>query len=578
MSGCTMLTKMRRFILFTLTIVLLVVSTSAFSQSASGVSPEVAERIAALRLRMDHMRAVAERLQPIRNHLSAGALNLLSLAERWPALEPRLPQMLSSMPGGFAPVQVSTPGTDATITRFGGQTQSESSVAWAGSQVLVGFNDSGTLAATMLCVPPHCPSPSGSWSIDGFSRSGDKGASFKEQRYFLPDPIPAGSRSYNLDGDPVIVARNANIFYYVSLATDIPKISCAGGSGSCSDVAIARTTDGGQTWGGASPVASKDGSIHFLDKPWVAIDRSNPATMYATYTDFDNSGLGCGGLPRSAIELMRSGNGGATWSGPTVVAEYCDQEFPQGSQVAVGPGGVVYVAYEHFDADFCTRDMRIHKSVNGGVSFGNAVIVDNIIPAGDGFKLQGDIRTGFDFPSLAVDRSGGPDNGNVYLVWHDGRRVQASDPLAACGTYNYADVFFSRSTNSGASWSTPQRINTGAEPKPNGLGVDQFQPCIGVDAKGKIAVTWYDRGKSDGNWLIQRMASVSTDGGSDWSSPVAIGTGSWTSVVAQDFFVAPDYAGDYDTTTSDITGANTGFINSFSTNKSGSPDIQASKF
>lgn len=557
------------------TVLCFFVSTNVFSQTS--VSPAVAERIAGLKVRMDHYRSVAERLQPIEDRLSAGARSMLSLAKKWPSLEPRLPQILSAAGSGLAPVDVTNRGSDARITRFGGQTQSETSVAWAGSRVVIGFNDSGSLAATSLCSPGHCPSPSDSLTIDGIARSEDKGATYKDQRIFVPDPVPAGSRFYDLSGDPVVVARNINIFYFVSLATNTPKVSCAGGAGSCSDISIQRSTDGGATWGGAIPAASKDGSTHFLDKPWATLDRSNPATMYITYTDFDGSGVGCGGFPRAAIELVRSDNGGATWGNPTVVAEYCDAEFAQGSQVVVGPGGVVYVAYEHFNADFCTRDLRIHRS-NNGFSFNSGVIVSNITAVGDGLRMQGDFRPGFEFPTLAVDRSGGSANGNVYLAWHDGRRVQVDDPLGLCGFYNYADVYFSRSTNGGSSWTSPQRVNPGSEPLSSGLGTDQYQPAMAVDVNGKIAVTWYDRAKSRENWLILRTAAVSTNAGTNWTILGPISSGSWPSLVGQDFFVGVDYHGDYDTTTVDTTGANSGFINSFSTGKSGSQDVQASKF
>lgn len=59
-------------------------------------------------------------------------------------------------------------------------------------------------------------------------------------------------------------------------------------------------------------VASKDATTHFLEKPWIAIDPTDPDRLYVTYTDFDTSGtsVACPGESRTAIELVRSTDGG----------------------------------------------------------------------------------------------------------------------------------------------------------------------------------------------------------------------------------------------------------------------------
>src|SRR5260370_22823276 len=54
------------------------------------------------------------------------------------------------------------------ISRLAGSTQSEESVAWCGSNAIVGFNDSGSFVRTMF--PPN-PSPSGRMSFSGWSAS-----------------------------------------------------------------------------------------------------------------------------------------------------------------------------------------------------------------------------------------------------------------------------------------------------------------------------------------------------------------------------------------------------------------------
>ena len=64
--------------------------------------------------------------------------------------------------------------------------------------------------------------------------------------------------------------------------------------------------------------------------------------------------------------------------------------FDQGSQVAVGPGSDVYVAWEFFQADFFTREIRIRKSTDHGMSFAAALVkASDVTPVGDGSLLQG---------------------------------------------------------------------------------------------------------------------------------------------------------------------------------------------
>src|SRR5437899_1561099 len=120
----------------------------------------------------------------------------------------------------------------------------------------------------------------------------------------------------------------------------------------------------------------------------VAPPFTNPNRLFVTYTDFDSSGTVCGffgGRPidRTGIELVRSINGGATWSAPLVIDQTCGAPFVQGSQMVVGPGGEVYVAWEFFAADFVTRSLRIRRSTNNGVTFGPTAKVDDVTCVGD---------------------------------------------------------------------------------------------------------------------------------------------------------------------------------------------------
>lgn len=521
---------------------------------------------------MTYYNSVAKRIP--RERLSAGAQSIYVLSDFWNRYKTRVQDYLIQREKAGLRTPVTDPTPDTSISRFAGQTQNETSIAWGGANIVVAFNDTGTLAATTFCS--SCPSPSGSLSGNGYARSTNTGTSFVDKGMVLPDPIPAGSTFYDLEGDPVVVTADGTNFFYTTIATNTPTTTCAGGASSCSDIGFLRSTNGGSTWLGATSAASKDGSVHFLDKPWLAIDPANPANLYVTYTDFDGSGSGsCGALSRTAIELVRSTNGGANWSSPITIDEVCDQPFVQGSQVIAGPGNQVYVAYELIGADFCTREMRAAASSDNGQTFGTPVKIDDIVAAGDGLLLQGGFRPGFEFPTIAVDRTAGPNAGTVYVAWHDGRRVQVSDPLGVCGTYNYTDIFVSKSTDQGASWSSPVLVNNTVEPLPSGLGMDQYQPGLSVNKNGLVGITYYSRSKP--NWLIKRQYSTSTNGVS-WSTPGQMDSTSWPALKGQDSLASTDYMGDYDTTTIDATGTSASFFGSFSDNSAGSPDVKAKKF
>jgi len=69
-------------------------------------------------------------------------------------------------------------------------------------------------------------------------------------------------------------------------------------------------------------------------------------------------------------------------------------------------------------------------------------------------------------------------------------------------------IFFSRSTDSGAHWSTRVRLDVG---NPN----DAWEPTLSVDqSNGRVAVAWYDRRDDPGNGLYRVYYSQSADGGS----------------------------------------------------------------
>jgi hypothetical protein len=121
----------------------------------------------------------------------------------------------------------------------------------------------------------------------------------------------------------VVAWARPSTFYYSALAIDTTT------SGQLlSGISVSQSTTGGRSFGPAVQAVTKSTPAHFLDKEWMAVDPGPGATndiIHVTYTDEDSSrsSPACGNAPRTAIEYVRSTDGGRTWSAPLVIDEAC---------------------------------------------------------------------------------------------------------------------------------------------------------------------------------------------------------------------------------------------------------------
>src|SRR5438309_8152936 len=116
------------------------------------------DRLKAIGENMKQLKAVGQQLpETYRKALSGGAQNAFHLADVWDQVGPRLGRAHSQGGGARRPlsnsanprgsttsVEVSDPSNDFAFSVQTGFTQSETSTAWCGSNVAVGFNDSGS--------------------------------------------------------------------------------------------------------------------------------------------------------------------------------------------------------------------------------------------------------------------------------------------------------------------------------------------------------------------------------------------------------------------------------------------------
>lgn len=553
----------------------------------SDVAAELsAEQMAKVDKKMEILTSVYHNMpDAVKQKLSGSARNFFEIPASWPEIKNSLAQPQGDQHGLVQDKKkipfdrVSDPNaSEDGLSQFSGFTQSETDSAWCRRNIAVGFNDTGSLVDTML----NGISPSLSFSIVGWAQSSDRGESFEDRGALLPDPLPSGVIFRDLGGDPVIECADDKTFYFGSLASDVLEDERV-----LSGISVSRSTDGGLSWGSAIVAARKDANDHFLDKPWMAVDPADPNRIYVTYTDFEfsESSQVCPGEERTAIEIVTSADGGETWTEPQVISEVCGQDFVQGSQVIVGPGGEVYVAWEAFPGGIDgffelnePRTMLIRKSTDGGASFEPSNTITEVTPVGDGFLLKGSFRSLFEVPSLGVDRSSGPMRGTVYMTWHDGRNATVPDGLSPSLTYGFADILVTRSEDGGASWTSPALVNDNEEPP----GTDQYQPGIAVDQQtGRVAVCFYDRRKDPNNFLIDRFCALSHNGGDAWTNK-RLTERAFAPVPFQDILTNPVYMGDYDTVASDFIQSteHTGysFFGAWGDNSLGNPDVRGRRF
>ena len=166
---------------------------------------------------------------------------------------------------------------------------------------------------------------------------------------------PLANRAQCGDGDPAITISRDGSEYYAFLA----DLSCTQGNERPHLFVAARSRFGAQ-W--RSYAVAHTGGPHFLwdDKPAIAVDDSSETKyrgrVYLVWSRLVNQDF-------EVLEISRSDDDGHTWATPIPVG--ADRFSPQTSSVAVGPGGVVYVAA----ADPLRGGLWLARSTDGGVHF-----------------------------------------------------------------------------------------------------------------------------------------------------------------------------------------------------------------
>ncbi|MGH9124276.1 MAG: hypothetical protein ACRDZ8_06055 [Acidimicrobiales bacterium] len=235
--------------------------------------------------------------------------------------------------------------------------------------------------------------------------------------------------------------------------------------GQADSTLLAKSSDGGKTFGVATAViAAAPGPQPYYVRPTIGVD-ARPAgdrVVVVAWGVLVSKGGPADGMGERAIVTSVSNDGAATWSAP-VDASAPGELTRDPSPPVFGADGTIYLAWRNRDHDPAADPEIVAKSTDGGATW-----VENKagIVTGDG---QGD---GGGAQELAIDRS----SGALYLVYQELK------------PYGDLDIYFQKSTDGAATWSTPLRVNN----DPTGNGVVQNLPHISVAPNGRIDLVWFD--------------------------------------------------------------------------------------
>jgi len=218
-------------------------------------------------------------------------------------------------------------------------------------------------------------------------------------------------------------------------------------------ILFAKSTDGGRSFGpGTVVVPGGPAGNPFHARPKLAVHiGAGPGGADIVYLT-----AWLLGPPERQALTVRSEDGGATWAAP-VRANAVGSSAREQTQPVVGPDGAVYVAFR-LAAFRSVGPIVVARSDNRGETWTEVRVRD----IGNDPNLE-----------LAVDAR----TSTVYLAYNDTR--SGGD----------IDVMLQRSTDRGATWSAPLRIND----DPTGTGVVHHLPDLSVAPNGRLDAVWHDR-------------------------------------------------------------------------------------
>jgi hypothetical protein len=292
---------------------------------------------------------------------------------------------------------------------------------------------------------------------------------------------------------------------------------------------VARSDDQGATWTVSDVANPPSGYGNMLDKNHLWCDKSPtssyPGYLYDAWTTF-------GGSYDAEIGVSTSSNNGVNWSAVQHISQAVNAgSHNQGVNLKTGPDGQAYAAWAVYDSwPSDEKAIGFAKSLDGGITWQPAArIIDNI--RGIRTTRVTPYHRVNSFPCMTVDLSNGPNRGDIYIVW-------PNIGVPGVNTGSGCDIYMIKSTDEGATWSTPLKVNT----DPAGTGKDHYFSWITCDqANGMLSIVSYDN-RNVADTKTETWMAYSSDGGATWTDMKVSDVSMTPSPIPG---LAADYMGDY---------------------------------
>jgi hypothetical protein len=337
-------------------------------------------------------------------------------------------------------------------------------------------NECGPQSETFIAINPRKSSQLAAGSNEIFRLpmrgyfSGDDGASWGGVD--LPLPPAIGTNGTDFGSDPTLAFDSSNnvfygyivVFFGAAFNTPSHGVSING-----TELAVARSTDGGKTWPQVTFFEFSSGENHFNDKPMITADQNAGSPFRdSVYIGWDAA---VGGSSSGGIRLARSRDQGLSFT-TTRIDNPSGPGNAIGVTVTTGPQGQVYAAWN----DIAANTITFNSSFDGGATWGTPVVIAaKRIPFDIGIPAEFS-RRALVYPACDVDRSSSPHRGRITCSWMD----LTPDGLDT-------DIYASVSDNQGATWSPRSRVAESLG------GVDRFNQWLATDpVTGVVNVSFYD--------------------------------------------------------------------------------------
>ena len=284
-----------------------------------------------------------------------------------------------------------------------------------------------------------------------------------------------------------------------------------------SSIRWSRSVDGGITWSLPTPhdtiIAgvsqhTQEGWIpnsSLVSSPWIRINNSTMSPNYNSIYVSAVTRLDEGLRDSVILYAMKDRSMGFSRIGdPIIPIGDTPMEFFDQSQLSIDPDGNVHYIVQYIPEAPSTWKLGHRISTDGGLSFSPLTEIATMPykrPVGiEALRSDGNY-------SFHIDQSTSKYKSNLYLVWEASNIKSSRD--------NELDIMFARSTDKGASWSSPKVLNDDA---PEGISIsDQYLPSITTNEQGVLSIAWYDRRDDITNVSAHYYVTHSFDGGNTFT-------------------------------------------------------------